>query len=166
MVCYHILESRKEQWGEYNNSPHFIMSRWNKDSGYVYILFDVGSGLTKIGSTSNYERRIKDIQTNNPTACEVFVFEVSGVISNKASHYRIEQLFHKMYKDKRLPWTGEWFVLTKTDVENLLKFSIGSDWESSKTRIEILYNEDDDVWDVMDKQRKEPYSIYPIKDRD
>lgn len=143
-----------------------VMSRWDKEFGYVYILHDVGSGLTKIGSTSNYEKRINDIQTNNPTACEVFMFEVSGVISNKAAHYRIEHQFHEMYKDKRLPWTGEWFALTITDVKHLLEFAIGSNWKGSEARIDMLYNKDKDVWDIMESQIKEPYIIYSISYRD
>lgn len=67
----------------------------------------------KIGITNNFKKRFKSIQQSNP-------FEVIPVlVINNSNYDAIEKGIKEGWKDKKIK--GEWFLLTKEDVEELKK---------------------------------------------
>lgn len=75
-------------------------------SGYTYVLFDIASGLYKIGSAKDLRRRLSHFTT--PWFYYVLVAE-----GNKESE------MHKIYRD--LCIKGEWYALTDDELEEMEK---------------------------------------------
>ncbi len=80
----------------------------------VYFITD--SNYTKIGSTLDSSKRLKQLQTGNPSQLQI-VFEIQG-------GYIEEKYLHNYFKEYRIG-TSEWFKLpslvTKEFVENIAK---------------------------------------------
>lgn len=70
---------------------------------YVYLIFDHFSRLTKIGRSTNPQKRLKDIRTANPSA-ELFFF----------SREYTEEYLHSRFAHKKV--SGEWYGLDKDDL--------------------------------------------------
>lgn len=66
--------------------------------------------FVKIGSTSNIEQRVADIQT-----CSPFKVELMAVLSQDKSH---ERLFHRMFEKHHV--RGEWFHLRGEVIDAIL----------------------------------------------
>lgn len=81
-------------------------------SGFVYLAYCFNTKLHKIGSTKNVSDRIKYLKTANPMIELVFSSKVKNVLTEKE--------IHKLYDRKRV--SGEWFKLSKYDVNNIVKF--------------------------------------------
>lgn len=80
--------------------------------GYVYFAKS-GIGLTKIGKTSNLQKRIKQLEKEVQSNLEV----IHTIPSDNA--YQTEQSFHKRFEEKRV--NGEWFLLDELDIEEIKK---------------------------------------------
>ena len=78
--------------------------------GYVYLIKN-GHGHTKIGKTTNLERRIKGLQTTSSEK-----LEIAHVI--KSERYgQLEKELHRAFKHKHL--TNEWFDLDESDIQTI-----------------------------------------------
>ena len=78
---------------------------------YVYLIQSLESGYYKIGVSNNPQKRIKQLQTGNPTVLRlIYTFE------SEYSH-QIESFFHKRFSYCRKE--GEWFDL---DIINEVNF--------------------------------------------
>lgn len=97
---------------------------------YIYLIFDPFSRLTKIGKSSNPNKRFKAIKTSNPCA-ELFFY------SNEFT----ESYLHEIFKEKRE--VGEWFALDKYDL-----FDIVKDFKRIPKRLHYSST-------IKDKKRKE-----------
>lgn len=80
-------------------------------SGYVYLLHDPGTGLFKIGKSTDPDRR-----------CEVVGGNLLHVIPS-ANHHALERYFHDRYAERRAH--GEWFALETLEAVEMVKFSDG-----------------------------------------
>ncbi len=107
LQTYRLYESRK--------NPIFSLFSENVQSGYVYIIRKENSTHYKIGwtSDSNIEKRCKNLQTGSPE--KLFV---TGYFP--ASSQKTEKVIHKYFSKYHI--TGEWFNLTKIQVENILNY--------------------------------------------
>lgn len=73
---------------------------------YVYLIRDNGTGLHKIGMTSNWERRKKELRVGSVTTL------IKIVQCKNAKKW--ERVLHAMFKHKRLP-QSEWFRIEAKD---------------------------------------------------
>ena len=89
------------------------MSKYFKGCGKVYLVGIPEDNLYKIGWTKGeIDKRIAPLQTGNPKKIEVIhLFESDH-------HVKLESWVHRQYMGKRME--GEWFELTKEDVDNFL----------------------------------------------
>ena len=80
--------------------------------GYVYLIGEIGKeGNYKIGSTNakNVNKRMKELQTGNSS--ELYIKE-----SFETKYpFKLEKMLHNHFKLSNL--IGEWFELSKADVE-------------------------------------------------
>ena len=80
--------------------------------GHVYFIFQEGNDLLcKIGRSKNKEKRLKQLQTGNPSKLYIYK-SING-------HKEKEIELHQHFADKRIPGS-EWFHLSKQDVDNFL----------------------------------------------
>lgn len=75
----------------------------------TYLMKDGNTGLTKIGKSANPHIRERTLQSEKPTISLI-----------AKSEKNIEEFLHKRYSDKRV--RGEWFALTKDDINEILKY--------------------------------------------
>jgi hypothetical protein len=76
----------------------------------VYIISD-GSGYFKIGRTANVEKRLAGLQTGSPVLLNVcLVFEMMPDLCDP-----VEKMLHAEFRPLRR--SGEWFMLTKNELE-------------------------------------------------
>lgn len=116
------------------------MSR--RANGYVYFIYDVGSGLTKIGSTASFERRWSQIKSVNPNTIPLFLINVKGSFGRTPGYLPLESGIHHRFSNKRTYL--EWFDLNYHDFEKFLG-NKGKDNES-----EILLNKIRSIMDGSD----------------
>ena len=83
---------------------------WNY--GYVYLIKPQGHNIYKVGSSVNPDRRLKDIQRK----AKGLQLEVIAM-KQYHDHARAETEWHIEFKDSRLPGGGEWFALSRHQVE-------------------------------------------------
>lgn len=80
---------------------------------YLYLLQHQNiPEYTKIGFTTDIEKRIKSLQTASPTGVKVIYLVESDYA------YKLEQALHKRYSSKNS--NLEWFKLTTTDIEDII----------------------------------------------
>lgn len=116
------------------------MSR--RKNGYVYFIYDVGSGLTKIGRAASFERRWSQIKSVNPTAVPLFLINVKGSFGRTPGYQPLESGMHDRFKDKRIYL--EWFDLNYYDFEKLVgKMGIGNESEVLLTKIRSIMDGSD-----------------------
>jgi hypothetical protein len=83
----------------------------NKEgNGYVYIIRTLNSTHVKIGKTINITNRLKSLYTN---IGDIYLFGYIYCVD----YSKIETELHRKYKDKRI--RGEWFDLSKEDIEDI-----------------------------------------------
>lgn len=79
--------------------------------GFVYLIYDEGKNLYKIGVTKNpVEKRLKKLQTGNATELTIKNTHQTNYI------YRMENMLHNHFSNKCV--LNEWFELTTDDVNN------------------------------------------------
>ena len=78
----------------------------NENAGYVYVIRDMDSGLYKIGETSNWRRRFKELKVDD---VKIVVIQLKWV----SNRFEIEKYHHDLHRDYRLP-QSEWFKLSKS----------------------------------------------------
>lgn len=76
----------------------------------IYILKDKGTGLYKIGVTTNLNKRFESIRTGNPSIKLIHVMEGDG---------STEMAYHWNFKRKLI--IGEWFKLDANDLKLIIK---------------------------------------------
>jgi len=83
--------------------------------GYIYLIGEVGNeNRFKIGSTrgKNANNRLKQLQTGNSEELYVkHIYETSRP-------FKLEKMLHNKFKSSNL--VGEWFELSKDDVDNFI----------------------------------------------
>lgn len=77
--------------------------------GYVYLIYDTGNNLYKIGVTRNNDnKRIKSLQAGNPTELRIIhLYECEYP-------FRLETMLHNRYKNNNV--LNEWFDMKDSDV--------------------------------------------------
>lgn len=79
----------------------------SKKEGYLYVGFDA-TKLFKIGITNNYEKRLRQFRTGNPTFHYIMVFNVeSPAVAEIEMHTKFDYL----------KYSGEWFKLNASDLK-------------------------------------------------
>ncbi len=78
----------------------------NDTAGYVYVIRDMETGLYKIGETSNWRRRFKELKVDDEKIVAIQLKWVSNRLE-------IEKYHHDLYSAYRLP-QSEWFKLSKS----------------------------------------------------
>lgn len=76
---------------------------------YVYLISDINSYTYKIGISNNPEKRIKSLQTGNEKLLKI----IHKVYCE--NYNEVETALHNQYKFLKI--NGEWFELSKNDVE-------------------------------------------------
>jgi len=89
------------------------------EKGYIYFI-KADNGLVKIGKTINLKDRCKNIKHNNLLETELLF----AIKTNNLT--KVENNLHKRYENKR--YKGEWFSLTKNDIETLKEYLIKSEY--------------------------------------
>lgn len=84
-----------------------------KKAGYVYFIKNKSTGLTKIGCSSNIEKRIKSLQVGSSEKLECFLRILD------INYRKLEKKFHKVLNNYRI--IGEWFDLRNLGHKNLRK---------------------------------------------
>lgn len=81
---------------------------------FIYLLTGLNDGILmhKIGISKNVNRRLKQLRTGNPTIALVYSYE-------SINYKGIETSMHRRYKHKK--FSGEWFILDKSDVESFIE---------------------------------------------
>ena len=80
----------------------------NDTAGYVYVIRDMDTGLYKIGETSNWRRRFKELKVDDEKIVAIQLKWVSNRLE-------IEKYHHDLHRDYRLP-QSEWFKLSKSPI--------------------------------------------------
>jgi hypothetical protein len=80
---------------------------------FVYIIQNTSTNIYKIGVSDNVDMRIKNLQTANGFPLLI----IDKFICNNA--FNMENQIHKLLKEYKL--TGEWFILTQEDLDNVRK---------------------------------------------
>ena len=105
-----------------NNSTYFTLrcnikmlrvamkrtDRINTGERKTYLMTDKNTGFTKIGSSITPPLRERTLQSEKPTISLVKVCDLL-----------VEKELHIIYKDKNI--RGEWFCLSKKDIEHIIK---------------------------------------------
>ncbi len=78
----------------------------NDTAGYVYVIRDMETGLYKIGETTNWRRRFKELKVDDEKIVAIQLKWVSNRLE-------IEKYHHDLYSAYRLP-QSEWFKLSKS----------------------------------------------------
>lgn len=79
----------------------------NRKQTFTYIMLDTVNGFYKIGKSINITKREKTLQSEKPSIKAIFF--VCG---------DIEKHLHSLFNNKRI--RGEWFNLSKKDIETLI----------------------------------------------
>ena len=77
----------------------------DENAGYVYVIRDMDTGLFKIGETSNWRRRFKELKVDDEN---IVLIQIKWV----SNRFDVERYHHDLNKDFRLP-QSEWFKLSK-----------------------------------------------------
>ena len=104
-----ILEIYQEETGGQKGR-----AKPRKLAKYVYLVRDSLMGMTKIGHTSDLQRRMYDLQTGCPQKLELI-----GYIETKHPG-RLEQELHNRFSHKKCQ--GEWFSLSDDDIFLILEY--------------------------------------------
>lgn len=140
----HMLKLHND--GVFHLSPRKILK---SNEGYVYIIRATdGSGLYKIGKSTNPDKRIKTVIGQMPMACEALHcawFE---------DHGYAEKLLHDTYSDQRA--SSEWFNLSDEDITFIL--SLGQRYDLNPTLEQISERRE------MEQKRRDNYREF--KDRE
>jgi hypothetical protein len=117
--CLDELKIRNMETNTMSEKSDAIMSdRFSHLRGrkcrYVYFANILGTPIVKIGIAVSPEERLKAIQWGNP--CHVVL---AGWVKCH-NPYSLEQYLHILFREKRC--RGEWFLLTKAEIEELLNF--------------------------------------------
>ncbi|MGS3834526.1 GIY-YIG nuclease family protein, partial [Escherichia coli] len=88
-----------------------------KEPPQVYVLSSKKTGLTKIGYSSNIPQRIKSLGNSGPDCLKLECLIPGG--------RETENMLHRKFAAKRKH--GEWFALSKDDIEGLKSVAITSD---------------------------------------
>lgn len=113
----------------FEKTNNHIFRLFNDDTtfGLIYVIRQRNTSYFKIGWTEKknnstdkqaVENRISSLQTGNPEPLDIIGFF-------KASGTKTEKTLHKIFESKRR--TGEWFLLTDSDWQNILN----DDWRIS-----------------------------------
>jgi predicted GIY-YIG superfamily endonuclease len=96
-------------------------------NGIVYLIecTNENETLYKIGFTTNIQKRISSLQTGNP-------YKMIEIHNFKTKYRKLETALHRKFHNCRE--NGEWFSLTKEDVDNFLQKceKIESDFDALK----------------------------------
>ncbi|MBD2180303.1 GIY-YIG nuclease family protein [Planktothrix sp. FACHB-1355] len=86
----------------------------NNRNGYIYIVRSGSSNLYKIGRTTNFQKRLKTLQTSCATQLTVVktFFSLDAVSLEKAAHCKFAHFRQK----------GEWFELNSEQLTQLLSW--------------------------------------------
>jgi hypothetical protein len=95
----------------------------------VYLVFDGATELTKIGSTVDFERRLKEYRALNPSIIALFVFPFKA---GEDTEKKLHEIYGK-YRDG-----GEWFRLKKGNVIDIAAYMTDLDTERANQFIEDL----------------------------
>ncbi|HGX5380645.1 TPA: GIY-YIG nuclease family protein [Escherichia coli] len=94
-----------------------VMEDQRKEPPQVYVLSSKKTGLTKIGYSSNIPQRIKSLGNSGPDCLKLECLIPGG--------RETENMLHRKFAAKRKH--GEWFALSKDDIEGLKSVAITSD---------------------------------------
>lgn len=83
---------------------------------YIYLIYDRGNGLYKIGRSINPATREKTLQSEKPNLQLIWI----SSLTDKKN----EKILHDLFKSKRV--RGEWFRLSKPDIEIIKDYNYGS----------------------------------------
>jgi Meiotically up-regulated gene 113 len=125
----------------------FYLTGATMSNNRVYVGFD-GTGLFKIGITSDTKKRLQQLRTANPTYYYLFSFPADKPAV-------IELSLHTKFESLRV--SGEWFALGADDV-----WWIYQNYINGKHTKEEIYQ----IWDAiyLEKIAKNPYFRDHIED--
>lgn len=112
MLCMFNIIKNRYCILNYSQNIHFKYTI-HINMGYVYLLYDSINQMHKIGVSMNIQRRLKQLQTGNPTDLQLVSYFQSD------QPFKIEQMLHNKLKQKR--FNNEWFVLDKNDVDTFFE---------------------------------------------
>lgn len=94
-----------------------VMEDQRKEPPQIYVLSSKKTGLTKIGYSSNIPQRIKSLGNSGPDCLKLECLIPGG--------RETENMLHRKFAAKRKH--GEWFALSKDDIEGLKSVALTSD---------------------------------------
>ena len=103
--CYYLKGFDFKLLIDYFNNPKYK----NKKSDFLYFIYFIENKkmYTKIGITSDIDKRMKELQTGNPFKLLVkYIFYDVNALN-------LEKEFHKIFENKKI--RNEWFMLDKND---------------------------------------------------
>ena len=103
----------KELLNDDNSLTAEVFNLGTYDHTQVYLMYNPGTKLFKIGKSKRVRDRLSDIR--NAAGMPI---KLIGVISAESDNpHSIEEFLHKYFKEKRR--IGEWFELSKTEIFRL-----------------------------------------------
>lgn len=102
-----IIKSNADSLDLLDAINHILTRDRRIEETFTYIFKD-NSGFYKIGKSKKVEERLKSLQTGNPT--------ISIIASYKGD---FENELHRIYSRQKVK--GEWFCLSKQDLDNIRK---------------------------------------------
>lgn len=103
----------------------------NNDVLYCYVIYNPKTKLHKVGYTSDYPTRFRNLETSN--GCILKTILVIALSEYDYSAIWVEKFILDYFKDKRINTRGEWLNLNKKDISELKR---------------LFYEcEGDDIWD-------------------
>ena len=107
------LEYEANKRKSYSESRRNNRKKVDNSSTCVYLIKDTRTGLIKIGSSNNPERRLVELKNQYDNEFLVLLAYVENV------EQKLETKLHNKYRDKNR--INEWFELTESDIEEIIK---------------------------------------------
>lgn len=102
-------------------------------SDYMYIITDQSNHI-KVGISKNPNKRLKQLQTGQPTTLKILFTEKFECARDHL--LKIEALIHKEINRKYKHMSGEWFEATEEQIEDIKNIII---WHRIRYEQDTLY---------------------------
>lgn len=150
---YHNIVDEYLTKVEFNGFPPI-----SKDDGFVYVIFNDITKLTKIGITTQPKRRLQTIRSSGGTSITPLLL-IHLEWRYDPNDYAIESFLHKFFKDKRKK--GEWFDLNLQEILSIRDLFYGIEgWDIMDNIPEWYKKHYDNNYDTEFKGL--PFEIYNL----
>jgi len=109
------LDSEIQRRKKYSESRRNNRNNVDNSNTCIYLIYDKQTGLTKIGSSNNPERRLVELKNQYKNNKLVLLAYVENV------EQKLETKLHEDYKEKNK--VNEWFELSKEEIDEIININ-------------------------------------------